>query len=853
MRLFISYTGADTAWAEWIAWQLEAAGHEVTVQAWDFRPGENFVVQMRRALDAAERTLAVVSAAYLESVYGSDEWTAAFVHDRPHSMSLLVIRVEAVPLPRLLQPWIYVDLVGLDAKAAAQELLQGLKQGRRKPAQPPAFPPAARLPARPSFPGRGPAVSNLPPRNPTFTGREALLARLRQQLTAGDGGASRPVAVLAGVLYGLGGVGKTQLALEYAHRYAADYGLVWWIPSENALTIPATLARLAPELGLASQADQEELATAVLDVLRVRDRWLLVFDNAEQPHDLTRWQPGGSGGRVLVTSRNPAWGAFAQPIRVDVLDRAEAVALLLRRTPHQDHVSADELAEQLGDLALALEQAAAYLEQTGMPLTAYLAAYRRRRGELLAKGRPIAYQGQVDTTWQLSTDRLAETSPAGLELLRLCAFLASEAIPLKLFTAAPERLPPALATVTAEDGEAGVQEAAGACYRYSLVARDQVGIQVHRLVQQVVRAQLAEQDHQVLITTAVELLASAFPPVSKLGDPAHWRRCAQLLPHMLAAADHAQSGGLASAATASLLQRAGTYLWYRADYPAALGPLERALILQEATLGPGHPEVGVTLDRLGILLRDQGDLAGARTHLERALAITETALGPDHPDVGRSLRSLGRLLRDQNDLAGARAYLERALILQETALGPNHPAVAGSLRSLGILLRFQGDLAGARAYLERALILQETALGPDHPEVGATLTGLGSSLREQGDLAGARTYLERALVITEGALGPDHPEIGDIHRGLGRVLREEGDLATARTHLERAVAIGEAALGPHHPSVGFTLLHLGLILREQGELASARIHLQRAHTILQATQGPEHPDTQAAAHWLTIP
>jgi NB-ARC domain len=378
--------------------------------------------------------------------------------------------------------------------------------------------------------------------------------------------------VLAGALYGLGGVGKTQLVLEYAHRYAADYDLVWWIPSENALTIPATLARLAPKLGLASQAGQEELADAVLEALRGRDRWLLVFDNAEQPEDLVRWQPAGSGGRVLVTSRNPAWGALARPIRVDVLERAEAVALLLRRTPHQDQVSADKLAEQLGDLALALEQAAAYLEQTGMPLTAYLAAYRRRRGELLAKGRPVTYQGQIDTTWQLSTDRLAESAPAGLELLRLCAFLASEAISLELFTAAPDRLPAALAAVVVEDGEVGMQETAGACYRYSLVARDEAGIRVHRLVQQVVRAQLAEQDRRVLIATAVELLAAAFPPAGELGDPARWRHCAQLVPHVLIAADHAEPAGLAAAATAIVLQRAGTYLRYRADYKTAHDP-----------------------------------------------------------------------------------------------------------------------------------------------------------------------------------------------------------------------------------------------------------------------------------------
>jgi hypothetical protein len=422
--LFVSYTAADRAWAEWIAWQLEAAGYQVLLQAWDFRPGDNFIQRMDQALAEADRVLAVLSPRYFASAYATDEWTAALVRRAGEADRLLPVRIEASDLPPLIANRIYIDLVGLDAEAAGAALLAGLGRERRKPDRPPAFP-AAQAAGAPGFPGLAPAISNLPPRNPAFTGREPLLARLNRQLTVG-GSSGGPVAVLAGALFGLGGVGKTQLALEYAHRYAADYDLIWWIPSEDPLAIPAMLARLAARLGLASLGDQEDLATAALDTLRGRDRWLLVFDNAEQPDQLARWQPSGGGGHLLVTSRNPAWGALAQPIQVEALDRAEAITLLLGRTPDQDQVAAGELAEQLGDLPLALEQASAYLEQTGMPLATYLAAYQRRRQQLLAKGRPVAYHGQVDTTWQLSIDRLDQ---AGIELLELCAFLAPEAIP----------------------------------------------------------------------------------------------------------------------------------------------------------------------------------------------------------------------------------------------------------------------------------------------------------------------------------------------------------------------------------------------------------------------------------------
>lgn len=210
------------------------------------------------------------------------------------------------------------------------------------------------------------------------------------------------------------------------------------------------------------------------------------------------------------------------------------------------------------------------------------------------------------------------------------------------------------------------------CYQYSQVARDEAGIRVHRLVQQVVRAQLAEQDRRVLIATSVELLAAGFPPAGELGDPARWRHWAQLVPHVLIAVDHAEPAGLAAAAIAIVLQRAGTYLRYRADYKAARELLTRALSLQERALRPNHLKLSVTLNSLGTVLHDQGDLAGARAHLERALVISEAALGPDHPDVGEFQRGLGRLLRDQGDLDGARTHLQRAHSILEATRGPEH-------------------------------------------------------------------------------------------------------------------------------------------------------------------------------------
>jgi tetratricopeptide (TPR) repeat protein len=668
---FVSYTGVDTAWAEWIAWQLKKAGYTVTIQAWHFRPGMNFVALMGQALDRCQRTVAVVSRAYLDqSAYGSDEWTAAFTHDDPASFGLLLVLVEPVSLPRLLRPWIHISLAGLEPEQAAARLLEGVRPGPAEPTTAPAFPgrfgPGPGAVAGPRYPGHHPKVANLPARNAAFAGRDDLLGELRGRLHQ-EGSA---VAVVpAQALYGLGGVGKTQLALEYAHRYQADYDLIWWIVAETPGAIPAGLAELAPRLDLVDDpsqlADQEELAAAVLEALRRRNRWLLVFDNVPDRQQLALYLPQGDG-QVLITSRSPVWGGTAQRVKVDTFTRAESLAFLTHRTGSQDQTTAGALAEELGDLPLALEQAAAYLEQTNMPLPEYLALFRRRRQELLRLGEPTAYQGTVDTTWQLAIEQVATIAPGGraaVALLRLCAFLAPESIPLDLLSADPEVLSAELAAAGRD--ELALQEAVAGLYRYSLVDRDQAGLRMHRLVQAVVRTYLTPQERDAGAELAVRLLGEAFP--TQLEEPATWPRCAQLLPHLLAATDHAMSQPAAGAAAGSLLNRATEYLGRRVELRAARAAAERALIITEAAYGPDHPQVARTLGNLGNVLETLGELAAARAAQERALSIAEAAYGPDHPEVARSLGSLGNVLEALGELAAARAAQERALSIAEAA------------------------------------------------------------------------------------------------------------------------------------------------------------------------------------------
>jgi tetratricopeptide (TPR) repeat protein len=760
---FISYTGADVAWAEWIAQTLEDAGYQTVVQAWDFRPGQDFLHQMQQATQQAARTIAVLSPAYLGSAFGEAEWRVAFASDPTGEQGLLLpVRVAEVTPPGLLRSRVYLDLVDLDQQAATERLLAGVRGGRAKPPGRRLYPGGqATTTGGGRFPGHRPAIFDAPPRNPHFTGRTDLLQALRAHLAETKRGA----VVQAGAVHGLGGVGKTQLVVEYTHRYAADYDLVWWVPAERPVTIPGRLAQLARRLGLPELESLEEQVGVVFDALSQQDRWLLVYDNAQMPADLAGLRPPAGSGHLLVTSRNPAWGGVAATVGVDVLPRAQAVGFLAARTGSSDQATLERLAGALGDLPLALEQAAAYLEETGAAPAEYLGLLGDRAKELFALGRPATTEQTIATTWRVSLERLRAEAPAAEELLTVWAFLAPDDLPRALLTDHAGLLPDRLAAAVAD--RLGFQQTLGTLRRYSLATLTPETVGVHRLVQAVVRHALDSDHTRVGAAAAVGLVLAGFPDQAE--DFEAWPMTARLLPHALAATDHAQALGVDPIATAGLLHQAGRYLWSRAEYTQAKALHQRALSIREAEFGPDHPDTAHSLDNLAAVLVDQGDLDDARALFERAFSIRETRLGADHPDTAHSLTNLASVLVDQGDLDGAIPLYERALSIRETRVGADHPDTAHTLHNLANALATQGDLDGARTLQERALAIRETHLGADHPWTATVLNDLGVILRGQGDLHGARTLFERALSIHEARLGADHPETVTSRRNLTAV------------------------------------------------------------------------------------
>jgi cellulose biosynthesis protein BcsQ len=737
---FISYTEVDHAWAEWIAWTLEEEGHRVLVQAWEFVPGVNWIQTMQNRLDGAVRTIAVLSESYLGSAFGAAEWQAAWAQDPTGAeRKLLAVRVAPVERPGLLGSVAAVDLFGLSEEVAKRrlgEMARNVIAGRAKPMFAPQYPgPASRLvPVEPRFPGALPTIWKVPKRNPNFIGRDDDLRRLRNGLRHGR-------AVVC-ALRGMGGVGKSQLAIEYAHLEAGLYDLVWWVDAEAPATIPDQFASIAMELGLEPAREPERLQAQVHGALRKVAGWLLIFDNVDREEALRPWLPAvplptGVAGHVIVTTRRGGFRMLGEVIEVDILEPNEAIALMLARVPSLDRSMAAEIAVALGGLPLALDQAAAFLDSTKMPADAYLSLLKTKAEAVLDRGDVAARSRTLATVWTLSFERLEDENPSALQLMDICAYLAPEAIPLDLFTRHAEQLPAPLSGTTSDP--LAFSEVIATLVDYSLVSRTPSGLQVHRIVQAALRAR-----HNLGTMTefppVVTERGKSWPPLGLLtadspdmikGAPHNWPRWALLLPHVLAVTGYVEtvalpSSGQAAEDTSRLLDGAATYLQVRARLHEAKPLMERALRIAEAAHGPDHPTVAVRLSNLAMILRDLGDPAGARPLLERALAVDESAYGPDHPAVATQLSNLALVLRDLGDPAGARPLLERALAVDESAYGPDHPAVATQLSNLALVLRDLGDPAGARPLLERALAIIGFVYGTEHPSalsVRAALAG----------------------------------------------------------------------------------------------------------------------------------
>jgi len=718
-----------------------------------------------------------------------------------------------------------------------------------------------------------------------FTGRSNLLAQLRQQLV------DRHRAALSG----LGGAGKSQTAIEYAIRHRDDYpDGVFWTTAETTNGLTSGFVEFANALGLpaADSHDHEQGVKAVLEWMGSTDGWLLMLDDVDDRRGARRFVPSDSKGHILITSRESVLPELGIPRALDVgdLDNDEAVRFLLARTGREDaapdeRAAASRLAEELGALPLALEQAGAYVAETNATFAAYLAAYRKRRVALLERAGGLVSRDTVAVTWAANFEAAAEASAAAADVLRVSAFLSADAIPYEMFAMGAPSLGAPIAEALSEHDDLAMAELLRPLARYSLIRSDHKAhtFGVHRLVQQVVRDSLSEGVARAYADRAVAAIDAALPEIGF----EHWAQHDRLVAQVLATAEWITHYEVRSEAAYRILNETGRYLLQRGRYAGAepllilalsvaqhaFGPeaLETARVLQnvallrqfqarfdeaqtvhrqaiamlEATLGPDHERVAVSRCNLANSLQSTGHFAEARALYEAVLETAERVGGMDEGFVATTVNNLGVTYMRQGRYETARPLLERSLVARQRALGPEHPHVAISLNNLAELALREGRVADAEPLFEAALAIRERAFGSEHDDVAESLDGLGRVRVRRAEYDEARQLFERSLEIRARTQGPDHPDAAQATEGLAKVALAQGDHAAAERLFQRAVALVERSGGPSLPEAIEPLEGFADLRIAQGRSADARALLERAVAIAATTYGADHPRVAA--------
>jgi tetratricopeptide (TPR) repeat protein len=632
-------------------------------------------------------------------------------------------------------------------------------------------------------------VWNVAPRNRAFTGREDLLTLLRQRL-GGDGTAA------VQVVRGTGGVGKTQLAVEYAYRYADGYPVVWWIAAEEPALIGDQMAALAVALGLAQAGtDTTTAARALKADLRRRGGWLLLFDSAEDPSAVSSWLPGGTG-HVIVTTRSPGWEHLAATIEVDVMARADSVDLLRRYHPGVTDLDAGRLADALGDLPLALVQAGSFLTTTGASVDEYLRLLAEDANRVMAEGAVGTYPRTLSAAITISTRRLADTHPTGVAVLHVCAFLAPEPVPADwLGTAVPRasghRSPASMILVAADAFALRASIARIGAYGLAKVTSD--GIWLHRLTQAVLRDGLTLEERNRVRDQAAAVLVANNP--GEPDHPATWRRWSRLLPHVLAL----QPAASDNRELREVAWQAARYLLWRGETNAGH---QLAVHLHRSwcqLLGPDDPSTLWAAHQLAIAYEDLGRYEQARDLSADTLARRRTVLGDDHPDTLRSANALGYALHAMGEHRRARHLYEDSLARSRRALGDDHPATLRLARSLTGTLAALAEHEQARQLGEDTLARSRRVLGPDHPVTREAARHLTFVLRALGEYAQARELGENILNRSRRLVGDDHPDTLRSACTLAGTLAALGEYEHARGLAEDTLVRTKRVLGRNHP------------------------------------------------------
>jgi tetratricopeptide (TPR) repeat protein len=837
-EVVLSYVSDDRSWADWIARTLDRSGFRVITRCADTEDKDTIT----HDLTVVTQVVALLSPSYVQSQAAREAWsvldpTRPGTDQPPHRLIALRILDARLGMPFAAAP--AVDLSGLDEGDATEALRTSMERPVR-----PAEHPAGRTPGGPRFPGSGanPAIWNVGTRNARFTGRGSVLEDLRSQLLSGS-----QAVVLPQALYGLGGVGKSQVALEYVHRFKADYDLVWWISAEQPDLISTALAELAGRLGLPVGESVVDAAQAARDRLRRGDpygRWLLIFDNAGEPKELEAYLPGGDG-HVLITSRNQAWSRVAEPLEVDVFTPAESVDHMMRRVPGLSADYAKKISTALGYLPLAVEQAAALLEQTGTPPDTYLERLEKQTAVALAAlDAPQDYPASVASTWNLSFERLSETSPAAARMLELCAFFASDPISLDMIYSDEMA-----GLLTRYDDTLRERLVLGRVVRelsrFALAKVDQGNnsLQVHRLVQAVIRERMSDEERDEACHDVHLILHGAIPRGST-DSPVSWPKYDQILPHL----GPSRAAACGNEETRQMLIDMVRYLWKRNDLARAMTLGKQLVDTWEVELGADHWQRLYLQSQLANVLRSQGQYEDAReldSEVFRRQRESAT-IGERHPHTWITAGGLAGDLRALGRFAEALDVSTQVYERLKDLLVEDDPRLLSAANNLAVSYRLVGDCFSARELDQTTLDRRRAVLGPDHPDTLLSASYLAQDLREAGIFATSVTMLRTTLQRYSDRIDDKTLEALRIAKSLAVSLRRAGERTEARELARQTCALFDEKF-PETPDALAARIELASCMSAVGQKEEAQETARQVLDTQRSLLGLDHPYTLLVA------
>lgn len=837
-KIFVSYSHQDREWLERLQVHLKPLERNGLVEIWDdtrIRPGNEWHKEIVEALNSAKIAVLLISADFLASDFITENELPPLLTAAEEDGLLI--------LPLILKPSLFEENEGLSKFQSVNkpsEPLIKLSQGEQEEHLVRLSKAILRtLEESPKRPVKSDGAEHqhllsLPfPRNKFFTGRDDILEQLHTKFDNGE---------RVQALSGMGGIGKTQAALEYAYRYRGNYHVVLWANGSSRETLVADFVAIAGLLNLPQKKaqDQNEAVAAVKRWFVDNSAWLLILDNADEIKTAEEFIPSYEFGHVLLTTRAHAIGAVGEGSTIEKMTPREGAFFLLRRLKKikkdeelesaatELRAPAEALSLLVDGLPLALDQAAAFIEEKPSTLDEYQSLYQSERRKLLERrGKLAKDHPSVAVTFSLAFKKVEEANRAAADLLRVSAFLEADSIPEEIFSEGAIQLGDALASIA--ESPLCLSDAIEEATRFSLLRRNPEArtLSLHRLVQAVLRDEMGDTVKPIWAERVIRALYKAFPDV----EYSNWPSCKRLILHAQMLASLIDEHGFEFPEAAWTMHQAGKYLKDRAQYDEAEPLLRRALAIREKALGAEHPDVAQSLRHLASLYKYLGKYGNSELLFQRALTIHEKVFGEEHPRVANSLNDIAVLYRAQCKYGEAEPLFKRALTIRKKVFGAEHADVAQSLHNLATLYVYQEKYSEAEPLYQRALAIREKALGAEHPWVANSLHRIAMLYRAQGKCSEAESLFRRALIIREKTFGNQHPRVAQSLHNLATLYYHQGRYLEAELLYQRALAIYEKVLGHDLPDVVTALENYASFLRRMGKEPEAEKLEARASAI----------------------